>query len=299
MIVLQSTPCRQAESLRHRSQGQHTRVRPRNNAPAILAPYEGSLKELCASASLREILSGFVPLCLWSKNLFHPHLLHPKSTLDLGCQKLIQGDNPLCRFKIARPIPSKPLEIPGNRASFGGQTEIKPNQTKKLFVLVDLGCESESLSSSKSFTPIHTCHSRLLTPIQGCQPSVFHAYSRPFTPIQDPPPGGCFFCKDRRRKKKTLFCKRTQSQGFMNSIHLSNPCSSVHPWRNSSTVLTTPKIFKKLLAKVSASDSLSAPLRPKDERTACLQTDNWSPAGDRIDGLPTPKLLIKTFIYAS
>jgi len=50
---------------------------------------------------------------------------------------------------------------------------------------------------------------------------------------------------------------------------------------------------------VSTSDSLSAPFRLKDERTACLQTDNWSPAGDRIDGLPTSKLLIKTFYYAS
>jgi hypothetical protein len=59
--------------------------------------------------------------------------------------------------------------------------------------------------------------------------------------------------------------------------------------------LNIPNKFKKSLAKVFESDSLSAPFDPKDERTACLQTDNWSPAGDRIDGLANFEVADKNF----
>jgi hypothetical protein len=82
-----------------------------------------------------------------------PHLDsgHPKSTIDLGCQRLIWGDHALFRLPNTEPTCLKPPEILGNSRVSRNQTEIKPNQAKKLFPTVDLGC-LESSSSSTCFS---------------------------------------------------------------------------------------------------------------------------------------------------
>jgi hypothetical protein len=79
-----------------------------------------------------------------------PHLDsgHPKSTLDLGIQTLIWGDNALPGLPISGLGRSKRFRIQANLKAFWNQTKIKPNQAAKLFPTVDLGCLKSSCPSS-------------------------------------------------------------------------------------------------------------------------------------------------------
>ena len=144
---MQSPPRRQAESLCHRSRELPTRVGPRNNDISVILPCKGSPKELCvaaleAASSPRKISLGLVPWCLGGKNPSHPQpkstLLHPNATVALGCETLHWVATGLSRHQIAGSTTSDPLEFKGVQ---GGQTEIKPRQTKKLNSgRVALGC---------------------------------------------------------------------------------------------------------------------------------------------------------------
>jgi hypothetical protein len=62
---------------------------------------------------------------------------------------------------------------------------------------------------------------------------------------------------------------------------------------------TVPIFLKKALAKVFESDSLSTPFGPKVGGQHVSRPITEFHFGNRIDGRPTSKLLIKTFYYAS
>jgi hypothetical protein len=79
-----------------------------------------------------------------------PHLDsgNPKSTVDLGCGPLNWGENALRTLQTTVLDRSKPLGIQGILTTFWTQTEIQPNQARKLFPTLDLGCLQSSSSSS-------------------------------------------------------------------------------------------------------------------------------------------------------
>jgi hypothetical protein len=84
----------------------------------------------------------------------HPHepshldSCHPKSTVELGCEPLNWGENALRTLQMSALASSKPLGIQGILTTFWTQTEIQPNQARKLFPTVDLGCLKSSSSCS-------------------------------------------------------------------------------------------------------------------------------------------------------
>jgi hypothetical protein len=91
-----------------------------------------------------------------------PHLDsgHPKSTVDLGRQPLIWGDHALFRLPHAETASPKTIETLGIFSASRHQSEIQPNQAKKLFPTVDLGC-----------LPFRTCTNRIASHLTCYSPS--------------------------------------------------------------------------------------------------------------------------------
>jgi tetratricopeptide (TPR) repeat protein len=105
----------------------------------------------------------------------HPDSCHPKSTVDLGRQALIWGDNALFSHPHAESACPKPIDTLGIFSISRNQTEIKPNQTKKLFSTLDLGCLP---SFSPSFLPPGVGKCRLVSPNVGPSPPGYFSCDR-------------------------------------------------------------------------------------------------------------------------